>query len=123
MANVIDDVLKERAHLLKRLREGSLRVATTSDRDAAQDPQDLLARYVARFQAANQAKQEAIDRWDAEIRHYADLISDLEKDLKSHSHQAETETKSSRTQDAAAKDKTSVARTPRKPGRSTKSTG
>ena len=81
MTDKLQDLLKERDRFVERIRKASRLAEAASDRAAAGDPQELLSRYVARLQDARRAKDEAIARSDEEIRHYADLISDIESKL------------------------------------------
>ena len=81
MPTAIDKVLKEREKFLQRLREESRRVAEKSARAASTDPQELLARYVAKVEAAKRAREEAIQRHDEEITHYSALIKEVEATL------------------------------------------
>jgi hypothetical protein len=78
MPNAIDAVLKEREKFLQRLRDESRRVAAESEKAADRDPDDLLARYVAKVDAAKRAKEEAIPLHDEEIAHYSALIKEVE---------------------------------------------
>ena len=76
-----DDVLKERDLFVERIRDASRRASIASEKTATNDPRELLSRYVARLQDATRAKDEAIERYDEEIRHYATLISEIEQTL------------------------------------------
>src|SRR5438552_18453000 len=83
MMATFDDVLKERDLFVERIRDASRRASIASEKTATNDPRELLSRYVARLQDATRAKDEAIERYDEEIRHYATLISAIEQTLAS----------------------------------------
>jgi hypothetical protein len=73
---------KERDRLMKRLREQSRKVSVAADAQLAKDdPHGLLARYAERLQQVTAEKDAAIERYDAQIRDYAERISGLEATL------------------------------------------
>jgi hypothetical protein len=104
MRDVIDDLLKQREEFLKRLRHESRRVADESVRAASADPQELLARYGARIDAAKRAKEEAIHLHEEEVAHYSALVKEVKSALA-----AKDDDRSYRTREAKAETK------PRKP--------
>jgi hypothetical protein len=97
---LFEDLLKNRDTLVVRLREQAQRSSAALDKAAAaEDPHELLSRYVARLHEANKAKDEAIERYDEEISHYARLINELEEKMaakrgedEAYEHAAESDT-------------------------------
>ena len=82
MTDVTATLQKERDRLVKRLREQSQKTSAAADaRLEKEDPHGLLARYAARLQQLTAEKEAAIERYDAQIRDYAQRISDLEAKL------------------------------------------
>jgi chromosome segregation ATPase len=82
MTDVTATMQKERDRLMKRLREQSQKVSATADaRLEKEDPHGLLARYATRLQQVTDEKEAAIERYDAQIRDYAERISNLETKL------------------------------------------
>ena len=67
---------------MKRLREQSQKASAAADARLEKEyPHGLLARYATRLQQVTAEKEAAIERYDAQIREYAQRISDLEAKL------------------------------------------
>src|SRR5258707_730395 len=82
MTDVTATMQKERDRLTKRLRKQSQKASATADtRLDKEDPHGLLARYATRLQQVTAEKEAAVERYDAQIRGYAQRISDLEAKL------------------------------------------
>jgi hypothetical protein len=72
-----DDLVKARDRLVVKLRRRPKRAAAISP----EERQAQLTTAVARLQAATRGKEEAIQRYDEEIRQYADLVSQFEAEV------------------------------------------
>src|SRR5436309_1353847 len=82
MTDVTATMQKERDRLMKRLREQAQKASAATDaRLEKEDPHGLLARYAERLQQVSVEKEAANERYDAEIREYAQRISGLEAKL------------------------------------------
>src|SRR2546423_622515 len=81
MTESFEDVLRERDWFVDRLGEATRRAAAASKTGATDDSQELLSHYVARLEDITRAKDEAIERYDEQIREYARLVSEIERAL------------------------------------------